>query len=295
MDGLDVAVLQRAEAFCRLVASDGSDSMTVDLVADPVPLAESPVEIDIGGTRVCLAGRNQLYESNPPSAACPRCRTDAECSGATAVCDAANGACVGCTSAANCQDPGRPACDLASHVCVACTGDGDCSTAALPACDVASHRCVACGQDSQCASGRCESNHTSCVPETACTPGSCGDASDGCAGTLPCGACAIGTCESNLCNTENQPCPAGSTGCGPGSRCVFDATTRVNRCASLGSKGRRCMSDGSCNTEIGHRYYRCDSTDTCRTICLTTTDCGSGEACIPWSGTISTTNPGFCR
>ena len=38
--GLGVAVQQRAEAFCRLEVRDAEEMTLVDLVADPVPLAE---------------------------------------------------------------------------------------------------------------------------------------------------------------------------------------------------------------------------------------------------------------
>lgn len=59
-DRLEVIVLQRAEAFCRLTVNDGAESMTVDLVADPVPLAEPPVEIDLAGARIRIDTPHQI-------------------------------------------------------------------------------------------------------------------------------------------------------------------------------------------------------------------------------------------
>jgi hypothetical protein len=50
--GLGVAVQQRAEAFCRLEVRDAGEMTLVDLVAAPVPLAEPPVEVDLGGARI---------------------------------------------------------------------------------------------------------------------------------------------------------------------------------------------------------------------------------------------------
>ena len=49
--GLGVAVQQRVEAFCRLEVRDAGEMTLVNLVADPVPLAEPPVEVDLGGAR----------------------------------------------------------------------------------------------------------------------------------------------------------------------------------------------------------------------------------------------------
>lgn len=58
--GLEVAVVQRAEAFCRFTVSDAADSMTVDLVADPVPLAELPTEIDLDGAVIRVDTPHQI-------------------------------------------------------------------------------------------------------------------------------------------------------------------------------------------------------------------------------------------
>jgi len=46
--GLQVEVLQSSPAFVRLVARSGSDSVIVDLVADPVQAIEPPLEIARG-------------------------------------------------------------------------------------------------------------------------------------------------------------------------------------------------------------------------------------------------------
>jgi hypothetical protein len=45
--GLDVAVVQTSEAFCRLEVCDGADTVIVDLVADPVRLAEAPRQVTV--------------------------------------------------------------------------------------------------------------------------------------------------------------------------------------------------------------------------------------------------------
>jgi Nucleotidyl transferase AbiEii toxin, Type IV TA system len=58
--GLAVAVQQRAEAFCRFEVRDAGEMTLVDLVADPVPLAEPPVEVDLGGARIWVDTPHQI-------------------------------------------------------------------------------------------------------------------------------------------------------------------------------------------------------------------------------------------
>ncbi len=58
--GLGVVVQQRADAFCRLEVRDTEEMTLVDLVADPVPLAEPPVEVDLGGARIWVDTPHQI-------------------------------------------------------------------------------------------------------------------------------------------------------------------------------------------------------------------------------------------
>ena len=58
--GLTALVQQRAEAFCRLEVRDASEMTLVDLVADPVPLAEPPVETDVAGARIWVDTPHQI-------------------------------------------------------------------------------------------------------------------------------------------------------------------------------------------------------------------------------------------
>jgi hypothetical protein len=59
--GFDVFVQQRVEAFCRLSVRDGTETTTVDLIADPVPLAEPPVETDVDGARILVDTPHQIF------------------------------------------------------------------------------------------------------------------------------------------------------------------------------------------------------------------------------------------
>lgn len=48
--GLEVHVLQRAPAFLRVQVRDGAEDVLVDIVAEPVPIAEAPREVRFGAS-----------------------------------------------------------------------------------------------------------------------------------------------------------------------------------------------------------------------------------------------------
>lgn len=58
--GLEVAVVQTAVAFCRLGVREGVDSVVVDLVADPVPLAEAPRPVTVQGATFLVDTPHQI-------------------------------------------------------------------------------------------------------------------------------------------------------------------------------------------------------------------------------------------
>ncbi len=58
--GLEIAVLRSAPAFCRLDVRDGADSVLVDLVADPTPIAESPSPTSVGDVTILVETAHQL-------------------------------------------------------------------------------------------------------------------------------------------------------------------------------------------------------------------------------------------
>ncbi len=57
---LAVGVVQTADAFCRLDVRSQNETVILDLVADPVPLAESPVEVEIEGAVIQVDTPHQL-------------------------------------------------------------------------------------------------------------------------------------------------------------------------------------------------------------------------------------------
>jgi hypothetical protein len=58
--GFEVTVLQSAPAFHRLTVRDPAESVVVDLVADPTPIAEPPVATDFGGQTILVETPHQL-------------------------------------------------------------------------------------------------------------------------------------------------------------------------------------------------------------------------------------------
>jgi hypothetical protein len=59
-EGLAMETLQTAPAFVRLRVSDGCEVVVVDLVADPTPSVEDPVEFDWEGVRIRVDSAREL-------------------------------------------------------------------------------------------------------------------------------------------------------------------------------------------------------------------------------------------
>ncbi|MBI5546471.1 MAG: hypothetical protein HY901_21530 [Deltaproteobacteria bacterium] len=285
----------------------------------------------------CATGLEGLHRLHPEASACALCVSDSECSGATPGCDPIAGECVTCTRDSHCSGP-TPACDVATHQCVACNSSSQCPnslpachvtahqcvqcnsssqcTNSLPACDVTSHRCVECIKGTDCDSGRCESNHTCCVPEHVCDDANkehCGSFDNGCGTMLSCGSCSVGTCHNdfNYCETYGDPCTPGAASCAKGESCQYDYIYQWGfgyRCRS-GYKGDEgdtctpacgwpvCYADTS---ECRGSSLACFGSMTvgggkCRLMCLTNEDCPGTTCHAPVNGyPISESQPGVC-
>jgi hypothetical protein len=58
--GLESKVLQTGEAFSQLSVRDGQETVIVDLVADPVPLAETPKPVTVAATTFLVDTPHQI-------------------------------------------------------------------------------------------------------------------------------------------------------------------------------------------------------------------------------------------
>jgi hypothetical protein len=253
----------------------------------------------------CSSGLQALHKLNP--SACPLCASDADCSGGTPACDPYGGECVACTSNDYCSGI---VCDPVSERCVQCAADSDCS-GKLPACDTSQQVCVACTLDSQCRSGRCEDDHTCCVPKwSGCYQNACDSHDDGCGNLVDCGSCAVGTCSGGACTTEGAACTPGANQCVSGQRCMFDGISKSYLCHDPGdlqffSANNACVviSDPYCEgpnlSYTDPHYYVCyyDAAEPCVQMCLTAADCINGGPCSPFfdKTIISAQKPGYCH
>ncbi|MEN9796769.1 MAG: hypothetical protein RL653_465 [Pseudomonadota bacterium] len=144
--------------------------------------------------------------------------------------------------------------------------------------------CGACGTGctfpDRCVLGACQ-----CIKRTCAEVGPCGTASDGCGGTLDCGACSGQLiCRSNQCvpptcsdGEKNQgetgtDCGGPCTPCGLGGGCA----TRADCSAGL------VCSSGTCSACA--QTSECPSDQVCRSgvcgDCQSRAECGGGRACI---------------
>ena len=57
---LSVSRLESSPSFVRMTAGDASTAVVLDLVADPVPLAEPPVKVSIGGVEIQVDTMHQI-------------------------------------------------------------------------------------------------------------------------------------------------------------------------------------------------------------------------------------------
>jgi Cys-rich repeat protein len=215
-----------------------------------------------------------------------KCRTSADCSGVTPVCDAsgacracadgectaptsrcvtsgaARGACVECIDSRDCaNDPARPICS--NNACGPCTQGAECSlkSTSTPAC--AGGRCVQCSVDGDCmgTSPRCNTTSHLCQ--------SCTKNAD-CSGNTP------------LCDTTKGMCRA----CATSPECT--TAMLLPLCSTSGTTAGACVQCTSnaqcsgttpiCNLSTG-RCRACMGTD-CATGFPGKTFCGSSGACV---------------
>lgn len=202
------------------------------------------------------------------SCACqPACPTCQRCNETSRTCEPDPGQQgKGCGQAGQvCQSNGTCRCDANScGECGACGADGTCGelcdgvgccnrATCQPgnensACGTGGETCAICSGQDTCQGGECI-----CVPLSTCPPPlNCGTISDGCGGTLNCGACGNPTpiCVDNVCTacTADGQCPSGQW-CNAGScqacdvcpsGCTFFSPQAAIEAAAPGSTLRIC-------------------------------------------------------
>jgi hypothetical protein len=162
--------------------------------------------------------------------------------------------------------------------------------------DICKGQGKACSKNSQCCSGICApqtgkkpvaGSGSVCAPSI-CVPGTCaslglecGEASDGCGGTLDCGGCGAGSAcgveTPNICTciSPEPPCETGppevvGSSCGPRTNNCGDIYPPCSTCIDT----QICAADGRCACAPG---YEADSNGVCQPV-VCTPDC-AGKTC----------------
>lgn len=234
--------------------------------------------VDCGANGDCATGQ----VCAPATHQCTTgCQADADCTGMAMgnnnapICDASLGACVGCTTNADCSDtPARPICDSNRRQCSQCASRTDCGVAA-PACNLQTGNCEECLVDADCQIDEaCTTNHQCrplCQQNSDCNnnPGGavCNPATGACVECLVSQDCTnpvmpvcsaqnrCAACSTNAdCPTETPICNASATGgggMGRGARCVAcvantDCTTTTAPICSQAGLCVQCENDQDC-------------------------------------------------
>jgi hypothetical protein len=294
--------------FHRCVALDASaDAIGGDGARADRPLGDGPVDA-AGDARDAPADMGSGGDGGPL-----RCTSSAECQASGAYptrpfCQA--GVCVGCQAAdAGTCAPPHPLCDPGSGACVDCTSSAQCTRAGLPYC--VAQRCLSCadsGGDSACklrdptkpacaTSGRCaecaNNDHCKAAPNK---PFCVGDVCVGCqqAGASTCtgatpacdpvsGACVECAVDADCKQDAAPACVA--------NKCVSCALAAAGKCATLKPTTPACGPAGACVECVASA----DCTlDPARPICNT-----ANHVCRPCTADAECaarkpTDPGIC-
>ncbi len=182
----------------------------------------------------------------------PAC--DPACTGATPICDEANGVCKTCMADTDCGG-GTPICDTAANdgkgQCVGCRDTDDCTAPSV--CDTTTHTCVGCTETLGCSGETpvCEEGH--CV---ACTATAGCDAGEICDLSAPGGKCVI--------------CTA-TAGCGPAEICDTAAADGAGACVTCLADGTGCEAPtATCDTSVPGGLC---------VGCVDDNDCSGSEIC----------------
>ena len=264
---------------------------------------ECIADVQCGAGRVCSTNNTCVPGCSAANPACPM----------GLVCDTNAGACVECTSNANCPNEPLRTCDTTTHTCVQCVTSNDCHDAATPACNPATHTCTQCVVNDDCGGGACVMNR--CVQCTA--DAQCSGATPTCNTTTnTCVACVPGV---------NDHCPQGQycrpdftceQGCKTGADCPSGVCLPNHSCQGC-TMDSQCAAGNICNTQTGVCVGACGATNPCasgQTCCAATSRCidlqndsnncgacgracGANSACCAGAcrATNSLTNCGACN
>jgi hypothetical protein len=206
------------------------------------------------------------------------CKTNADCTGSTTMCEPNRHQCVQCLATTDCT-PGM-VCSSSGTCTQDCSVSGTCSggkTCCSGVCvDTLSDplNCNGCNQactggNTLCCNGQCDNPSTSL---TDC--GMCGNACSTLNGTPTCSA---GVCNWT-CNANFVHCGSGNTGCDTPSNTVNNCGGCGNVCTPTNASANTCMSAMQCSYTCQNGFLDCmkigANTDGCESSANSVTSCG---------------------
>jgi hypothetical protein len=225
---------------------------------------------------------------------CVACTSDAQCSGATPLCNAVSGTCTACDALGISDPNARCATDTPSAP--VCGASGRCEV-----CDTADHD--GCGPDQLCCGATPACVNTSTAQCTACTGGACSATAANNCDDRECGCGTGGVCSGPTAICAGSPgacvacatdaeCPTDAAPLCEGGVCVAcdNATNSDTRCGTKAA-GTVCASsgtlDGQCATcdptdDGGCTGQQCRPSDHTCVACIdnATTPCAGNLACL---------------
>jgi hypothetical protein len=249
-----------------------------DGVADTAPVpCSGPSDCKDPNRPFCQAGLCsgcQMPDAGgPDGGTCP----------APKVCDSSTGACVECTTAAQCTKPEAPLCT--NKQCTACAGNNAGCAARDPAKPIcaASGRCGECSSNDQCKATPAKSF---CVME-ACVGCQMAGAT-ACTGVTPVCNPTSGACAECLVDTD---CKTATAPFCVANKCVACGMAPAGKCATLNPMVPACGPTGACvacNTSVDCAFD--PNRPICNTADSTCRGCTADAECVAKSGA----DPGVC-
>jgi len=285
-----------AASWCNNLAGAGACQPMV-INGQPVPGGSCVTTV---ATRACVS--TVCVASGALAGTCEACASDANCSGATPVCNPATATCVQCTTAEMSACTGAtPVCDATKLTCAACNGDnGSAATLACPT--TANPYCATAGTCGKCATNAdCATGHAGTI--CGATTGACGAT---CMVDADCPMAdwctAAGVCTPKTANGQPVPAAApinGTCTMATGARVCISGVcdTADNKCGYASGDGSCTAADAGADAGTGATVCRsltCASSgpSSGKCACLADTDCSSTTpACDVGSGTCVQCTP----
>jgi hypothetical protein len=302
---LDIPPGQRTIVMTTYADADGHvESGTACVAADLSGGRTACVSLSLVAVDGGMAGCTTSPDSCPAGQYCTTaavcdvgCKTGADCTGATKVCDPARHQCVQCLSTGDCAS--GLFCSPSGTCTTHCTTNADC-TGGRSCCrniciDTRSDplNCNACG-------AACVGTNTLCCNGQCTNPAAdinhCGDCATACSTLNGTPSCSGGTC-AWTCNTGFVHCASGNTGCEVDDTTVYNCGGCGTACTPTNAIGDLCNA-GVCGYTCGTGFLDCvkngANLDGCETP-YSITNCGAcGNACDTVNSTGATCPAGTC-